>query len=57
MANLAVEPAVSLKRPQIIICLHARLIDNVFTKDGARTGQVRCLECGAVFEDPYQGQK
>lgn len=38
-------------------CLHGRLIDDVLKADGNRTGQVRCLECGAVFEDPYRGGK
>jgi hypothetical protein len=36
-------------------CAHGRIIDDVLTKQGKRTGQVRCLECGAIFEDPYQG--
>ncbi|MGB4066956.1 MAG: hypothetical protein WBK08_02880 [Nitrospira sp.] len=38
-------------------CTHGRLIDDVLTKMGKRTGQVRCLECGAIFADPYQGNK
>lgn len=37
------------------ICAHGRIIDDVLTKQGKRTGQVRCLECGSIFEDPYQG--
>lgn len=36
-------------------CTHGRAIDDVLTKTGKRTGQVRCLECGAIFDDPYQG--
>ncbi len=36
-------------------CLHSRLIDEVLTKDGKRTGQVRCFECGALFDAPRQG--
>ena len=36
-------------------CTHQRLIDDVLTESGKRTGKVRCLECGAVFDDPYQG--
>jgi hypothetical protein len=39
----------------VTICVHGRLIDDVLTKGGKRTGQVRCLECGAIFDDPYQG--
>ncbi|TKB92337.1 MAG: hypothetical protein E8D40_07745 [Nitrospira sp.] len=38
-------------------CVHGRLIDDVLTKMGKRTGQVRCLECGTIFTDPYQGNK
>lgn len=37
------------------VCAHGRIIDDVLTKQGKRTGQVRCLECGSTFEDPYQG--
>ncbi|OQW32733.1 MAG: hypothetical protein A4E19_05085 [Nitrospira sp. SG-bin1] len=38
-------------------CVHGRLIDEVLTRGGKRTGKVRCLECGATFDDPYQGSK
>lgn len=38
-------------------CAHQRLIDDVLTKGGKRTGKVRCLECGTIFDDPYQGSK
>jgi len=38
-------------------CSHSRLIDNVLTKDGKRTGKVYCVECGAKFTDPYHGLK
>ena len=38
-----------------VCCTHQRLIDDVLTRDGKRTGKVRCLECGTVFDDPYQG--
>ncbi|MBS0183182.1 MAG: hypothetical protein JSS39_12335 [Nitrospira sp.] len=36
-------------------CTHQRLIDDVLTRSGKRTGKVRCLECRAIFDDPYQG--
>ena len=39
----------------VTTCVHGRLIDDVLTNRGKRTGQVRCLECGAIFDDPYQG--
>jgi hypothetical protein len=35
-------------------CTHERLIDDVLTRGGKRTGKVRCRECGAVFSDPYR---
>lgn len=38
-------------------CAHQRLIDDVLTKSGKRTGKVRCLECSAVIDDPYLSQK
>lgn len=38
-------------------CVHGRIIDDVLTKTGKRTGRVCCLECGAIFDDPYQGNK
>jgi hypothetical protein len=38
-------------------CTHQRVIDDVLTRGGKRTGKVRCLECGTVFNDPYQGSK
>lgn len=36
-------------------CAHQRLIDDILTKGGKRTGKVRCLECLVVFDDPYKG--
>jgi len=41
--------------PRTSLCLHSRLIDEVLTEDGKRTGQVRCLECGALLDDPHRG--
>ncbi len=38
-------------------CTHSRMIDDVLTRMGKRTGQVRCLECGVVFDDPTQSIK
>ncbi len=35
-------------------CAHRRLIDDVRTKSGKATGKVRCLECEAIFDDPYR---
>jgi hypothetical protein len=38
-------------------CVYQRIIDDVLTRGGKRTGKVRCLECGIIFDDPYQGLK
>ncbi|MGE3976604.1 MAG: hypothetical protein AB7F94_03365 [Nitrospira sp.] len=38
-------------------CAHQRLIDDILTRGGKRTGKVRCLECRAIFDDPYKGFK
>lgn len=40
-----------------VACTHSRLIDDVLTTSGERTGKVRCLECGAIFDDPYRVQR
>jgi hypothetical protein len=53
MANQASGYSVSLDRSSQVVCLHRRLIDDVLTKDGERTGKVRCIECGTVFDYPY----
>ncbi len=37
----------------VTTCAHSRVIDDVLTRDGKRTGKVRCLECGGKFNDPY----
>ncbi|MFO0698536.1 MAG: hypothetical protein U0236_04855 [Nitrospira sp.] len=38
-------------------CAHSRAIDDVLTRGKKRTGKVRCLECGTIFDDPYLGQR
>jgi hypothetical protein len=45
------------KAPSNACCTHQRLIDDILTGGGKRTGKVRCLECGTIFDDPYQGSK
>lgn len=39
------------------VCIHQRMIDDVWTRDGKRTGKVRCLESEAIFNDPHRGSK
>jgi len=57
MSHETIEQASPASITRTARCLHGRLIDDILNNDGKRTGQVRCLECGAVFEDPYKGFK
>ena len=52
MADQAIVPSASCESPMFFPCSHRRLIDEVLTQDGKETGQLRCVECGAVFNDP-----
>jgi hypothetical protein len=52
--NAETETGIGLKE---MSCAHQRLIDDILTKSGKRTGKVRCLECRAIFDDPYKGFK
>lgn len=36
-------------------CMHGKMIDDVLTRFGKPSGKVRCLECGATFNDPATG--
>ena len=31
-------------------CTHGRLVEDILTEDGQRSGKVRCLECGAQVD-------
>lgn len=33
-------------------CTHSRIVDEVRTPDGMKTGRLVCLECFAEFPDP-----
>jgi hypothetical protein len=33
-------------------CTHSRIVDDVLSSRGTKTGQLICLECQAVFPDP-----
>jgi hypothetical protein len=33
-------------------CTHSRLVNDVLTATGTKTGQLVCIECKAVFPDP-----
>jgi len=36
-------------------CTHSRVVDYVLTKDGKRTGKLKCKECGAILPDERRG--
>lgn len=58
--EVRMEPRMGLDTSKVTptnTCAHERVIDDVLTRQGKRTGKVRCLECGVVFDDPYRGQK
>jgi hypothetical protein len=55
METLMIQPA--SRTASIKTCVHSRLIDEVLTKSGKRTGKVHCVECGAKFDDPSRGLK
>jgi hypothetical protein len=43
--------------PKTHTCTHTRLIADVLTRNKKKTGKVRCLECRAIFDDPYYDVK
>lgn len=57
MVRLREIPAIPPIRKPVLEgrCAHGRMIDEVRTRGGKRTGKVRCLECQAIIDDPYQG--
>jgi uncharacterized Zn finger protein len=52
MADQSIAPSASCDSPVLLACSHRRVIDEVLKKDGKKSGQVRCIECGTVFDDP-----
>lgn len=61
-AEVSMEPQIiqetgrkSSRTTSNVCCTHQRVIDDVLTRVGKPTGKVRCLECGIIFDDPYQG--
>lgn len=38
-------------------CIHGRMIEDILTREGKRSGKVRCLECGTTFDDPFSEKK
>lgn len=52
-ANIHVTNKAAVASP----CTHSRMIDDVRTRGKKSGGKVRCLECGAIVDDPYQELK
>lgn len=45
-------------KTQVRACTHGRVIYEILSGKEKRTGQVRCLDCGAIFDDPcYQDER
>lgn len=44
------------RAPSQMHCAHQRLIAQVLTPSGKKTGKVRCLECESILDDPQRGQ-
>lgn len=40
-----------------LTCLHMRLIDRIRCEDETQPPLFRCLECGAVIQDPHTAAK
>lgn len=60
--SIAIAPEAGMAESRLTMiagtaCVHGRLIDDVLTRSGKRTGKVLCVECGAKFDDPYHGLK
>lgn len=36
-------------------CKHSRLLDYIVTKEGKRTGELACKECGTILPDERHG--
>ena len=45
------QPSISVHRIKTH-CTHSRIIDDMLTPEGAKTGEVICIECLAIFPDP-----
>ena len=41
-----------VKRKKAVPCTHSRMVDDVLTTKGVKTGKLVCIECTAVFPDP-----
>ena len=53
MRSPQLEPTVT----RTLTCLHMRLIDRIRCEDETERPLYRCLECGAVIQDPHTAAK
>ncbi len=53
MRSPQLEPTVT----RTLACLHMRLIDRIRCEDETQRPLYRCLECGAVIQDPHTAAK
>ncbi len=45
------------KPQKVKVCVHGRMVDYYYDDQGQATGNVVCLECGAVIPDPAHMSK
>lgn len=57
VVSLPNQPSFQVSPRAPYLCRHSRIIDSVLTPTGLRTGQVRCLECGHIFDTPASTQE
>ena len=50
-------PQLDPSMTRTFICLHMRLIDRIRDEDEKERPLYRCLECGAVIQDPHSVAK
>jgi hypothetical protein len=51
-STVRTQPQFHASRIATRCCAHSRLIADVLTPQGLKTGKVRCIECGAAFDNP-----
>lgn len=51
-STVRTQPQFHASRIATRCCTHSRLIADVLTPQGLKTGKIRCLECSAILDDP-----
>lgn len=52
LSSFHTQPQFHASRSATRFCTHSRMIADVLTPQGLKTGKIRCLECSAVLDDP-----